>query len=111
MVIQKFNLYRSADKSLVLTVSDKRGNPLSLTNCKINMQARSPIDGLLLLDMSTDNGSIDVLGYLALITIRGDDTKRATWRNAIYDIIVTTPQGRRIPVSRGNITLIGNITE
>ena len=110
MYIQRIRLYRGEDKNFLMTLQSGDGKRFSADKCLVKMQARSPIDGTLLLELSTANGQIQALGSVLLITINAEDTARAVWKNANFDVLIETPQGRRMYVLRGVITLDANIT-
>ena len=85
--VKNFIIEQKATFHKRLTYRDKSKKPINLTGYTAAMQIRDPA-GVLLADLSTDNGQI-ILGNAAGtidITISWEDTSLMTFSSALYDL-------------------------
>lgn len=112
MDIQPIKLYRGDTHALNFTAT-LNNEPVNFKDNQLLMQVRSSENGGLLMELSSDKGDfeIDENGYSAILRILPEHTRGASWRTAVYDVQLSNADGTSITLTRGNITLIHDVTQ
>lgn len=83
-----------------------------LTGCDAHMQIRTAPGTTVLMEARSGSGiTLDPATGTILLDFSGDMTNTLTSPNCRYDLWLLTPQGDRIPILRGAITVDLTITE
>ena len=97
---------------------DEAGDPIfqphSLTGCTARMQVRKTFNEPILVDLSTENGSIvleDGAQGQIDITMSAAQTEALELRKAIYDLELVFPSGDVARLLQGNVLISPNVTE
>lgn len=89
------------------------GRPVNLTGCTAKMQLRaSPSSTEVLFELSTENGRIKSMssnGYIELV-ITDEDTGGITFQSAVYDLVISFPDGTKKRLIEGKITISDGVT-
>jgi len=86
--------------------------PVDLNGYSARMQIRDKGTGDLLVELTTDNGGIEIDPAQDMITLifGEDETVGDTWVKGIYDLELVDPLDRPYGVIRGRITLLKEVT-
>ena len=92
---------------------DDAGLPIDLTGCTARMQLRATPATPVLLELSTTNGRVALLGTTGVIELLVDAqvTVGLSCEFGVYDLRVTFPGGRVDVVLAGRFTLIPAVTK
>jgi hypothetical protein len=92
------------------------GLPINLTGYSATMVLKEGMNdnydgywnGDSLLTLSTTTGELAIDGVNGLVTVNfsADQTETTLWNRAVYTLILTTPQGKKIPFMNGFVTLL-----
>jgi hypothetical protein len=106
------DLMQGATFRLGLVYKNRLKKPYDLTGYRAHMQIREA-SGSLVHDLSTENGGINlnaVPGGIDLY-IADEATAEMTFTAALYDLFIEAPNGDRIPVVAGKVTLVKGQTK
>lgn len=87
--------------------------PVDLTGCTARAQFRPKIGSpTVLLDLSTQNGGIQLGGVLGTIRVLVTDeqTAQMTWTTAVYDLFIYFPDGSAVARMAGTATVTQGVT-
>lgn len=87
--------------------------PVDLTGCTARMHVRERIDSpTTLLELTTENGGIELGGTAGTIRIRMSATATAalTWRTGVYDLEIEFPGGIVRRVLAGTVVVSPEVT-
>lgn len=100
--------------ALQLTCQDPNGDPINLTGLTCQMQLRSlPEDATEVLDLSTDNGDIVILGAQGIIQITATSQQTGAVNPGpyYYDIELTNPDTDSVTrIVQGQIVVNAEVT-
>lgn len=111
-VKRNMTIIQGADLDLIFTWR-AAGAPVNLTGCTARLQVRSDIDSIVLLELTTENGGIQLGG--ATGTVRRYMNPAATaaivpWEEAVYDLEIMFPSGSVRRLLAGNATVSREVT-
>ncbi len=94
---------------------DENNNPVNLTDCTAQMQARDTINasGDPILDWTTENGNIIIDPEVGLVMLKASaaaTTDLAQTTSAVYSLLLTFPSGVVEELSYGPLTISGQPT-
>jgi len=107
-------IYQGASFSNVTTwQTGTPAAPVNLTGCTARMQARAKIsDSATLLNLTTENGGIELGGTAGTVTINisAADTAAIQWKGAVYDLEIVFADGRVRRHLAGSISVSPEVT-
>lgn len=87
------------------------GAPVSLTGWSVRAQIREfPGAAEVLHEMTTEDGSASVADSRVALWIKPADSADWSWRDAVYDVLLTDPDGAVMTVAEGSFTLRQGVT-
>ncbi|GAB1649992.1 hypothetical protein [Mannheimia haemolytica] len=103
---QNLKLVRGDDVSFRFSIKDSTGQPLALKDLHL-----VSYQGEVLIALSTDDGSIETAeaGQMVL-HFSHQQTARAEWTSANYDLQLTTAEGKRKTIMYGVVQLTHDYT-
>jgi hypothetical protein len=106
-------VHQGADWAVTMTYTDENDLPIDLTSYEAQLQVRRKPGGDLLLDMSTDNGKITIVGASGEIglALANAVTAALAALAAEYDLFIKSPGGTYTPLVRGDFTVIPRVTK
>ncbi|GAB1649618.1 hypothetical protein [Mannheimia haemolytica] len=107
---QNLKLVRGDDVSFRFSIKDSTGQPLALKDLRFDLHLVS-YQGEVLIALSTDDGSIETAeaGQMVL-HFSHQQTARAEWTSANYDLQLTTAEGKRKTIMYGVVQLTHDYT-
>ena len=109
----RLRLQKGDDFSRQFVCKDADGVANDLTGASLKMQIRDAETGSVLLELSTENGKIDLTpedGFF-VINFSAADTGNATWSSAIYDLQMTNDAGEITTLFGGDVVLLREVTK
>jgi hypothetical protein len=101
-----FILEQGATFQKELTLKDGNGDHMNLTGYTAKMQIRKTIDGDLIKEINESSGiTITANQGKLLLSISATDTAKFNFRNAVYDLTITSSGGQVTRVIQGKITI------
>lgn len=122
--IYDFSVDQGATKKISLTYRFQSGvdeneapvyEPYSLSGCAARMQVRPAVNQPVLIDLSTEAGSIvvepgGVQGRIDIV-MSATQTSALEVRKAVYDLELVWPSGEVTRLIQGKVTISPNVTE
>jgi hypothetical protein len=108
-----FTIEQGATLLKAITWKDSNGDPVDLTGYVARMQVRpSATSEDVLLDLSTDNGGLQLTPSSGVVTITAsaEDTAALDWRKGKYDLELESADGTVTRLLKGVITVSREIT-
>lgn len=108
-----FEIDQYASFQTTVTWKEDDGTPIDMTGYSVNMDIRTGYDGAVLMALTTDDDSINLIeadGQMT-ITLTPEQTAILEFVRAYYDIVVTSPTGFATRILEGTFTLNKGITE
>lgn len=104
-----------ASFTLALRLTDDAGQPVNLTGYTARMQIRDHVGAAdpPLASLSTDPGggiTISDDGQTLTVTFTGAQTAAFTWEHAVYDLLLTAPDGTADRLLRGEAEVSQAVT-
>lgn len=85
--------------------------PVDLAGARVRMQIRSAIGGPLLLELSTENGGLEITGPGTIErTLSATETAILTWTEGVYDLEVEYADGTVQRYLQGKVTVSREVT-
>ncbi|MFV2028880.1 hypothetical protein [Neisseria sp. S1] len=100
-----FTLYGNAHADKIFRFTLPAGADFSGADFKMRIAADSGEE----IEKSTAAGNITVNGLDVTVKFEPDDTRDATWNQAVYDMF-KMQHGRQVPVVRGLVMLVEAVT-
>lgn len=101
-----------------LYADSSTGLPIDLSGFTADMKLKENMNGTydgyangaFVLELSTTLTGITLGGTSGLVTISftADQTTGLVWNRAVYNLVLTTPQGKRIPFMNGFVTILSD---
>lgn len=92
-------------------ITDGQGNPLDVTGYRVRAQIRPSKDsGNVLHEFSTDAGNAIAEQNAVTLSIQPATSSAWSWRNGVYDVELTDPQGRVARIAEGTVTVSPEVT-
>lgn len=118
MAVHKISLklYQGAtfDETWVWRTGTESSNtPVNLTGCTAKAQIRDKLGSqTVLLDLTTENGRIELGGIAGSIRIiiTDEDTALINWTTGVYDLFIYFPDGTAVPRMAGTVTVTKGVT-
>lgn len=110
--VYRFTIDQGATFRRVLKWTTGDGNPVDLTGFSARMEIRSKVGGELLHSLRTSTGEITLGGTEGTIQLHipADVSASWTWRTAVYDLELITPDGDVIRLIQGGIQINPEVT-
>lgn len=87
--------------------------PVDLTGCTALAQVRTTLEASTpLFSFDTANGSILLGGSAgtAELVMTDEQTSAATWKNGVYDLVITFPDGHKRRLMYGSVSISPGVT-
>jgi hypothetical protein len=109
----RLRIQKGDDFSRQFVCKDAAGVVNDLTGCALKMQIRDANTSAVLLELSTENGKIDLTPAPGLFVIKfaAADTATATWESAIYDCQLTDSANEITTLFGGDVLLLREVTK
>jgi len=109
----RLRLQKGDDFSRQFVCKDAAGAVNDLTGCALKMQIRDTETGSVLLELSTENGKIDLTPESGLFVIKfaAADTASETWDSAVYDCQLTDSASEITTLFCGDVLLLREVTK
>jgi hypothetical protein len=101
-----------------LYVDLSTGLPIDLTDYTADMKLKENMNGTydgyangaFVLELSTTLGGIILGGDTGLVTVMftAEQTTNVNWNRAVYNLVLTSPQSKRIPFMNGFVTILSD---
>ena len=91
----------------------KPAAPVNLTGCTARMQVRAKItDSATLLNLTTENGGIELGGTAGTVTINisATDTAAIAWKGGVYDLEIVFSDGTVRRLLAGSVSVSPEVT-
>lgn len=109
MKTQDLKFVRGDDRAFRLLVHNPDGTPADLTGARLDLHARIDEADAPVLQLSSENGSIEIAQHRIVLHFTHDATQSAEWETARYDLQLQQA-GKRRTILSGKIKLIPDQT-
>lgn len=92
-------------------ITDDQGNPLDVTGYTVQAQIRPSKDSAEVLhEFSTQAGNALAEQNAVTLSVPPATSSAWSWRNGVYDVELTDPQGRVARIAEGMVTISPEVT-
>ena len=113
MPASKINIQaeRNATFEKAFIWKNSKGRPFNLTGYTAKMQIRATASASspVLFEFSTENGRIVIVPASGRIELKAD-LSGTTFESGVYDLVLTTADGRKIRLIEGKFSVIAGVT-